>query len=323
MTSAPKVFAFLATATVAAFSAGGVSKRAAEREAAAHAAFPPIGQMLDVRGTPVHAYVTGNGPDVVLIHGAGGNLRDATFQLTDLLSSKYRVIAFDRPGHGYTGHPDPTRFDESPITQAALLQAASRQLGVQNPIVVGHSFGGAVAMAWGLEFPEQTAALVILSGATMPWPGKLDASYRINGTWFGRNAVIPMITAFVTPDQTNEVLGRIFAPQQIPEGYAEHFGLPLSTRRATLRANAQHITKLRPHIVEMSARYPQLALPVELLHGTADTIVPLTIHSAPLSQILPDARLTVMDAVGHMPQHADPKAVLDAINRAATRARLH
>lgn len=320
MTSAPKLFGFLAKATVAAFSAGGVSKRAAEREAAAHAAFPPLGRMLEVRGTAVHAYVTGSGPDVVLIHGAGGNLRDATFHLTEILSPHYRVTAFDRPGHGYTRHPNPTRLDESPITQADLLHAAAQQLDVRKPIVVGHSFGGAVAMAWGLEYPEQTAALVLLSAATMPWPGKLDASYRINATWFGGKAVIPMISAFVTADQSLEVLGRVFAPQAIPMGYAEHFGLPLSTRRATLQANAYQVTHLRPHIVQMSARYPDMTLPVELLHGTDDTIVPLHIHSAPLSKILPDARLTVLDAVGHMPQHADPGAVLAAIHRAASRA---
>ena len=52
---------------------------------------------------------------------------------------------------------------------------------------------------------------------------------------------------------------------------------------------------LRDQLVAMQPLYPRLTLPVELLHGTADTIVPLTIHSEPLSHILPNARLTVLD----------------------------
>ena len=58
---------------------------------------------------------------------------------------------------------------------------------------------------------------------------------------------------------------------------------------------------------------------MELIHGTADTIVPLTIHSGPLSGLLPNVRLTVIDGAGHMPHHAHADTVIAAINRAALR----
>ena len=67
---------------------------------------------------------------------------------------------------------------------------------------------------------------------------------------------------------------------------------------------------------------PSLALPIELVHGDADTIVPLTIHSLPLSQRLPNAQLIVLPGVGHMPHHTHPEVVLAAIDRAAARAGL-
>ncbi|MFM7443380.1 MAG: alpha/beta fold hydrolase, partial [Tabrizicola sp.] len=66
-------------------------------------------------------------------------------------------------------------------------------------------------------------------------------------------------------------------------------------------------------------RYSTLDLPVELIHGTADTIVPLDIHSRPVSQILPDATLTVIDGAGHMPHHGHAEVVIAAIDRAALR----
>jgi pimeloyl-ACP methyl ester carboxylesterase len=57
-------------------------------------------------------------------------------------------------------------------------------------------------------------------------------------------------------------------------------------------------------------------LPVELIHGTADTIVPLQIHSGPLSQLLPNATLTVIPGAGHMPHHTHADQVIQAIDRA-------
>ena len=156
----------------------------------------------------------------------------------------------------------------------------------------------------------------------MPWPGALDASYRINASPLGSAFVVPALTAFVPLSYARTVLAGIFEPQAMPDGYSDGFGLPMALRRSVLRANARQVNRLRPFVVDMSAAYPTLTMPVELLHGTADTIVPLQIHSGPLSRLLPDARLTVLEGVGHMPHHADPDAVTAAIDRAAHRAGL-
>ena len=117
-------------------------------------------------------------------------------------------------------------------------------------------------------------------------------------------------------------MASIFTPQPVPDGYSAHVGVGLTLRREALRANARQVNSLRPHVVEMSPLYPSLRLPVEILHGTEDTIVPLDIHSVPLSRQIPEATLTVLEGVGHMPHHADPDAVTEAIDRAAIRAGL-
>ena len=79
---------------------------------------------------------------------------------------------------------------------------------------------------------------------------------------------------------------------------------------------------MRPNIVTMSAFYPQLTLPIEILHGTADTTVPIDIHAREIIKIVPSARLTALEGVGHMPHQVDPDAAIAAIDRAATRAGL-
>lgn len=319
----------LALSALALGACGVVLDRTADlREAEAEARYPATGRLIDVNGVTVHAHIAGRGPDLVLLHGASGNTRDFTFAFVDQLTDRYRVIVFDRPGLGWTGRSDPAysaawrNRAESPAEQAALLQAAADQLGVRRPIVLGHSYGGAVALAWGLARPDDTAALVIVSGASNPWPGGLGAFYGFTASGLGATTVVPLITAVQPYGRLDAALTRIFAPDPVPPGYARYVGAGLSLRRDSLRANTRQVSGLKPHLEQMAPRYGSLPMPVEILHGTADKIVPLEVHSEPLSRQIPGARLTRLDGVGHMPHHARPAAVAQAIDRAAARARL-
>ena len=312
----------IALATAAALAGGAfVIDRVADlKEAKAEATYTPQGRILDIDGRAVHALVQGDGPDLVLIHGASGNLRDFTYDLVEPLSREFRVIAIDRPGLGWS---EPLHDGgETPREQARHMQQAADLLGVEAPIVLGHSFGGAVALAWALERPEATSALVLLGAVSNPWPGPLDPMYRVNSSWLGSTLVVPLIAAFAPDKRIDQALEAIFAPQAVPDGYRSHVGAGLTLRRSSLRSNARQIAGLRPQVVEMSEHYPTLQMPAEVLHGTEDTIVPLEVHSEPLSRQMPQAVLTRMEGVGHMPHHADPQAVLDAVHRAANRAGL-
>lgn len=296
------------------------------RARAAEAIYPPTGEFLDVNGTRVHAMVMGSGPDVVLIHGAFGSLNDFTYDLMPRLAQRYRVIAFDRPGLGYSDRTDPAYArafaprGESPAEQAALLSAAARKLGAETPIVVGHSFGGIVAMAWALD--HEPAAIVMLAGVAMPWPGDLGWLYQINGTRLGGAIISPLISAFVPQERLEAAVPSTFAPQSMPEGYDDHIGPYMPVRLGPFRANARQVNHLRPFVVDMSARYADLTLPIEILHGDQDTTVPLSVHSGPMASLVDSAELVVMEGVGHMPHHADPAAAVAAIDRAAARAGL-
>ncbi|RSK35148.1 alpha/beta hydrolase [Rhodovulum iodosum] len=279
-------------------------------------ATPPSGRFLTVRGRRVHYQTEGRGPDVILIHGASGNLRDFTFDLTGRLAPAYRVTAFDRPGLGYSEALSDR--GDSPAAQAAQLDAAAGRLGIRRAVVLGHSYGAAVAMAWALNHPARVAGVVTLAGVTMPWPGQLAPWYSMASTGLGS----ALVSAVATEARARGALARFFAPQPVPAGYADFVGIDLALRPATLRASARQVDSLRPSLVEMSARYPGLDLPVEVVHGTADRTVGIDIHSRPLAARLPRARLTALDGVGHMVHHAAPRATRAAIDRAAARAGL-
>lgn len=306
---------------------GVIQWRAGARESTAEADHPPTGQIIDVDGVNVHVQVTGSGPDLVMIHGASGNLRDFTFDLTARLTDSYRVIAFDRPGLGWTGRlPDTSGAwnsnAETPQDQATLLQKAADKIGVKNAIVLGHSYGGAVAIAWGLSRPEHTPAMVLVAAVSEPWPGTLGWLYDLSSSALGGALVIPAVTAFLPKSAVQSSIDAIFAPQDAPDGYADHIGAGLTLRRESTRANAQQVNSLLPYITEMKSQYATLTMPIELVHGDFDSIVPARIHAEVFVQDVPSAKLTLLPGLGHMPHHSDPQAIVDAIDRAATRAGL-
>ena len=308
--------------------AGGVltNRVAAAREAQVEEMHPPAGQFVDVDGVRIHAVVEGSGPNLVLIHGAHGSARDFTFDFVERLSDRYRVIVFDRPGLGWSGRTDPAyagafaRSAESPHEQARVLSRAAALLGADRPIVVGHSYGGIVALAWALDFDP--AAVVSFAGVALPWPGDLGWIYTVNGTALGGALVPPVITAYASETRLRQAVEATFDPQSPPEGYADHIGPRMPVRRDVFRANARQVNSLRPHVVEMAKRYGALSLPVEILHGTRDETVPIPIHSGPVSKMIPGSNFVTLEGVGHMPHHADPTAAVAAIDRAAARAGL-
>lgn len=299
----------LSTLTVA----GLTHWRASAREATAIAAHPPTGSFVIVDGLRLHYESSGTGPDIVLIHGASGSLRDLTFTLRDQLTDRYRVTVVDRPGLGHSA-PLP---EVSLAAQARAIKAGLAQIGVTDPVLVGQSYGGAVALAWALQGGPR--ALVLVGAPSMPWPGQLDPWYRLTSTAIGRALAVPLASAFVPQSYVSAAMTGVFAPAPVPDGYEAWLGTPLILRRETLATNTAQINALRAELVTMEQHYPTLSMPVELIHGTADTIVPLAIHSGPLSVLLPNATLTVIDGAGHMPHHSHNQTVIDAIDRAALR----
>ena len=125
----------------------------------AEADFPPLGSFVVVDGVRLHYLDSAPGDDerqaIVMVHGASGNLRDFAVSIFDELAQKYRVIAIDRPGHGYSERPSSDSVDAAWVTpeiQARLIHGAMRQIGVEKPVILGHSWGGAVALAYALAF---------------------------------------------------------------------------------------------------------------------------------------------------------------------------
>ena len=124
-----------------------------------------------------------------------------------------------------------------------------------------------------------------------------------------------MAAAFVPDAYVRAATNAVFAPQTAPPDYLDGFGAMLATRAHSLATNSAQVNALLGDIRGQMAGYPALDMPCEMIHGDADTIVPLAIHSQKLAHILPRARLTVLHGAGHMPHHHHSAAILSAIAR--------
>ena len=135
--------------------------RKAERE------HPPTGRFVTVEGVRLHYIEKGEGPPVVLLHGNVVTAEDfRTSGVLELLARRHRVIAFDRPGFGYSDRPHGSAW--SARAQADLLRDALDVLGIERFVVLGHSWGAAVALAMALNHPDDVRGLVLLSGYYYP-----------------------------------------------------------------------------------------------------------------------------------------------------------
>ena len=271
---------------------------------------PPIGRFTGPEGARLH-YIEageGEGPPLLLLHGASGNLRDWWLSVFERLAATGPVIAVDRPGFGHSDPPPGRGWLLA--AQREAIRARIAELGHARVIPVGHSWAGALALDWALAHPQEVPGVGVISGAVMDWGGALDAQYRATAAP-GIGAVLAaLVPRLVGRGRVRRALAAIFAPQSVPERYVAQGGIDLALRPATFRLNARALAALHRQIAENQPCYPAIRCPVEVIHGAADVIVPADIHARPVAERLPGARLTLLDRVGHMPHHAAPEKVV-------------
>lgn len=297
-------------AAVAALAGSAIINRVAA--ARAERRYPPIGRILDVDGVPVHLFEQGSGPPVVLIHGSGSLIQDfVTSGLVERLARTRRVLVFDRPGYGYSARPRGTVW--TPERQAALLVAACAQLDVERPVVLGHSWGTLVALAWALDHPDAVSRLVLASGYYYPTP-RLDA---LPTALIGMPVIGDLIANTWAPLQTRVTgpLGNkmIFAPAEVPQSFLDGMPFELMLRPGQLRATGADSGQMPLAAARLAERYGELALPIEVLWGEGDKLVGQSDQSARFVRELPQATGREIAGGGHMLHHVRPDTVADAV----------
>jgi pimeloyl-ACP methyl ester carboxylesterase len=247
----------------------------------------------------------GHGPAVLLLHGLGCD-HTTWAPVIDALARRYTVIAPDLLGHGLSDKP---RADYSVGGYANGMRDLLTVLGIDRVTVVGHSFGGGVAMQFAYQFPERTERLVVVaSGGLGP-------------------EVSPAIRAITTPGFSH-VMGVLTLPGLRHLGKAGLVALSRtgikgtrdldevaeiydSFRDPAYRSAIRHVVSAvvdwRGQIVTMADRaYLTEAMPMAVIWGRDDRVIPVR-HASTAAALAPNARVEVLPHAGHFPHKDHPQ----------------
>ena len=275
----------------------------------------PLLQYRTIHGYRRAFRVAGSGPALLLIHGVGCNSKSWE-PVHAKLAQRFTVIAPDLLGHGESDKP---HADYSLPAFANGMRDLLAVLGIDRVTVVGHSFGGGVAMQFAYQYPELVERIVLVNAggvskdvslalrlAAMPMGAEALAMLRAAGVMpairrFGRAVGAVLGSTRLGRDVTDVV--------EMLEGFQDPAGLAAFARtlRSVVDASGQYVTMLdRSYLVQ--------SVPVQIIWGEDDLIIPVD-HAHTAHAAIPGSRMEIFEDSGHMPFHDHPDRFVQVVER--------
>ncbi|CAM3915739.1 alpha/beta fold hydrolase [Roseateles saccharophilus] len=252
---------------------------------------PELGRQIDAAGIGTNVHDIGQGEPVFLIHGSGpGVTAWANWRLTmPELAKRFRVIAPDMVGFGYTDRPAGIRYSmESWVNHALSVLDA---LGIEQTDLIGNSFGGALALALAIRAPQRVRRLVLMGSVGVPFqitPG-LDAVWGYTPSLENMRHLLDVFA--YDRNLVNDELARLRFQASVRPGFQEAFSsmFPAPRQRwVDAMASREEDIRRLPH-------------PTLLIHGREDRVIPVA-TSQKLFELIPQARLHLFGLCGHWTQ---------------------
>ncbi len=278
-------------------------------------ALPPSGRFLQIGDCRLHYVDEGAGPPIVLIHGLSGQLLNFLPAGFAPLRRDYRVVAVDRPGSGYSTRP--ASASAALGAQAATIAAFIKALGLDRPLIVGHSFGGAVALALALDHPECIGGLALVAPATHP-------TYTVPKLFRGLAVRSPLVRQVVgwtiaIPGAMRHraaTMPILFGPEPVSPDFPIAAGGVLGLRPSSYYAGSSDLVAMNDDFPGYVARYGSIKVPVGVLYGRGDRVLDHVKHGLAMRSAIPGLTLELVEG-GHMLPVTQPETVVGFIRRMA------
>jgi 2-hydroxymuconate-semialdehyde hydrolase len=252
---------------------------------------PELGSSIDVAGVATNVHLAGDGEPVLLLHGSGPGVSAwANWRLTiPVLARRFRVVAPDIVGFGFTDRPEQVTYDLDTWTSHAL--GVLDALGIERAHVVGNSFGGSLALSLAIRHPDRVGRLVLMGSVGVPFaitPG-LDAVWGYEPSVDAMEGLLHLFAhdrSLIGPD-----LARLRYEASIRPGVQEAY-------RAMFPAPRQRALDALTHRVDEIAG---ITAPTLIVHGRDDQVIPMQ-NAIDLLGLIDDAQLHVFGRCGHWTQ---------------------
>jgi pimeloyl-ACP methyl ester carboxylesterase len=279
---------------------------------------PPRGQFMDIDGQRIHYTDTGGSkPPIVMIHGLGGNLLHFGYAMADKLAADYRVILVDRPGAGYSMRPEGT--PATLTAQAKTIATLIRRLGLKQPLLAGHSLGGALSLAIALDHPDCAGALALIAPfthatETVPevFQGLVIASPLV------RKAIALTVAVPLGIRRGPVVLKEVFAPEAAPADFPMRAGGLLSLRPVAFYNTSTDLMAAGETVTDYMARYKSLDIPMAMLFGRGDHVLDYRGQGEAMTVACPALDLELVEG-GHMLPMTQADRCVALVKRVAER----
>jgi pimeloyl-ACP methyl ester carboxylesterase len=285
----------------------------------AEARVPARGTFIEVGGNRIHYVEEGEGRPIVFVHGLGGTLHHFRHPLFGRKLPGHRLIALDRPGAGYSTRAAgaSARLPE----QAALIAAFIDRLGLEKPLVVGHSLGGMITLTLALNHPEKISGIVLLSALTRhrdgipPEIAPIYITSKLKRWLVAHTVAIP--AALKLAPQT---LAYVFGPQPTPEGYMTEGGGELGLRPGHFYNMVADLVAVADDMAELEKRFGEIDMPAGMAFGNADRVLDFATNGDDFRNRIKGLDFEMLDGIGHHPQYVATDRVIALIERVAARA---
>lgn len=252
---------------------------------------PEVGRQIDAGGILTNYHDLGDGEPVLLLHGSGPGVSAwVNWRLTiPSLSERFRVLAPDIAGFGFSPVPDAYEYSMDAWVQHAVdfLDA----LEIASCSVIGNSFGGALALALGIRYPERCQSLVLMGSAGVPF--KLTAGLdKVWGYTPGLENMRELVEIFafdhsLITDELVEMRHQAAARAEVQERYTAMFPAPRQRWVDAIASSAQAIRAIRQ--------------PTLIIHGRDDRVIPVS-NAYALLDWIECSELHVFGRCGHWVQ---------------------
>lgn len=281
-------------------------------------ALPAQGRFIDIGADRIHYVEYGSGPPIVFVHGLSGQLRNFAYLDMNALAQTHRVILIDRPGSGHStrGAGSSASMSAQARTVALFIDA----MGLDKPVLVGHSLGGAIALAVGLDHPNSVSRLALIA----PLTHLVDASQAFGGLLI-RSPLVRRIVSFTvaTPfaiKGSRAILDIVFGPDPVPNDFGVKGGGLLGLRPRSFYAASSDLMAVASELPAMENRYADLRMPVDVLYGREDGILDWRSHGEALKRKLDTTNLRLVDG-GHMLPVTAPSVTMEWLQTVADELR--